>query len=466
MKNRVVTKMLTLMLAGTMTASMIVACGNPDTTTTEVVAENTQVSDEVENSSKQEEEITLICDGSANYKLEAEERDVDFDGNYVFAQYFEGGTQEDMLSGIQNLIAAGNVKINGISLPTTISEMDEREDGTYAYLTNGVKEFTVEADASDEDVTAGGLEAVKMILKAAGTNVTLKLDENGYATAMSMFVTRGALIDEIIDNGDGTSTLISDGEEYAISPDESPMPIPNPDAAPAVTIAFPNDNISENIEVGAIAVVYEDENGWHLQEADKMEGYLVGGADHEDYLFEDLNGETHYFEDADMYNRAFATQNRPGGFVNTQVHFKLTEGDYQITAWFVPGTVDTEKPMIIGFTTGDSSRPRLEAAVEYAKNISENAVVAGSREEAGENVDWVENQSTIDDLNAAIAEAQKSLDDESLTTSAVDGAVYQLYLAVWGSMSDVSAVFSGTAVEGFYDIANPDQEKAAPAEAN
>ena len=464
MKNKVVKKLLTGMLIGSM-AITAVACGAESSATNE---ETQIVEEEAATTTGEEEqigEVKLICDGSANYKLEAEERDTDFDGNYILAEYFEGGTREDMVAGIEELIASGNVDINGIKLPTSIEEMNEY-DGSYAYRVNGVNQFKLDESASVEDVIAGGIEAVTTTVKAAGTNVIFELDENGYATSMSLFVTRGALIDEIVDNGDGTSTLIAQGEEYAISPDESPMPIPNPDAAPAETIKFPNDNISSDAVAGIIAVCYEDQDGWHLQEADAMEGYLVGGADHEDYLFEDMSGETHYFEDADMYNRAFATQNRPGGFVNTQVHFELTEGDYEITAWFVPGTVDTDKPMIIGFTTGDSSRPRLQAAIEYATEIADNAVVADSREEAGDDVDWVESQSTIDDLRAAITEAESAYEDDTLTDSVVDGAVYDLYLAVWGSMSDVSAVFSGTAVEGFYDIANPDQEKAAPAEAN
>ncbi len=190
-----------------------------------------------------------------------------------------------------------------------------------------------------------------------------------------------------------------------------------------------------------------------------MDGYLIGGADHEDYLFKDTEGTVHYFTDADMYQRAFATQNRPGGFVNTQVNFKLTEGEYLVTAWFVPGTAATEKPMIIGFTTGDSARARLGAAIEYAGVIADNTVVASSREEAGEGVDWVEDQATIDALREAIAKAQAAYEDESLTSSAYDGAVYDLHLAVWGSMNDISAVFMGNAVEGFYDIANPDVEK-------
>jgi hypothetical protein len=67
-------------------------------------------------------------------------------------------------------------------------------------------------------------------------------------------------------------------------------------------------------------------------------------------------------------------------------------------------------------------------------------------------------------LNEAIATAQASYDDDSLTPSAIDGSVYELHLAIWGSMSDISAVYMGTAVEGFFDIANPDQEKAAPVE--
>ena len=59
------------------------------------------------------EDVTLICDGTAHYKLEAEGRDMPFDGNYVFAQYFAGGTQEDMINGIKTLIADGAASING-----------------------------------------------------------------------------------------------------------------------------------------------------------------------------------------------------------------------------------------------------------------------------------------------------------------------------------------------------------------
>ena len=49
------------------------------------------------------EHRALICDGSENYKLQAEERDEGtFDGNYIFAQYFEGGTQQGMVAGIKD----------------------------------------------------------------------------------------------------------------------------------------------------------------------------------------------------------------------------------------------------------------------------------------------------------------------------------------------------------------------------
>ena len=406
------------------------------------------------------EDVTLICDGTAHYKLEAEGRDMPFDGNYVFAQYFSGGTQEDMISGIKTLITNGAVKINGFVLPVSVEDLTPTDDGKYAFISNGAPAYTVDADASAEVLTEQGVEAIKSSVKSAGTNVTFTLNENGMADSMSLFITRGALVEGIEDNGDGTSSLIAEGKPYSIPKGGGIGPMMGGgDQKPPVVVAFPNGNIDPAVAVGDIAVCYMLPDGWHLQAADRMDGCLIGGADHEDYLFKDTEGTVHYFTDADMYQRAFATQNRPGGFVNTQNNFKLTEGDYLVTAWFVPGTAATEKPMIIGFTTGQSARDRLAAAIAFAAEIADKAVVASSREEAGEGVDWVEDQATIDTLREAIAAAQAAYEDETLTSSGYDGAVYDLHLAVWGSMNDISAVFMGTAVEGFFDIANPDAEK-------
>ena len=461
-------RILALALALIMAFSLA-ACGSSTTSAattegtaqgeeaTEITAETAEVpADEAQEEAEKAEmpsEITLICDGSASTKLIAEERDADtFDGVYVFAQYFEGGTQEDLMNGVRELIKAGTVSVNDMYLPTCIDEMTANEDGTYSYYTNGSAAFTAEEGTSDDDIIQMGLDAITMDVKAAGTNVTFGLDENGYAVSMALFTTRGALVEAIEDNGDGTSTVYAQGSAYTVGY--------GPESA---TVAFNNDLIDEDVEIGNICVCWQDAEGWHLKSADRMDGYLIGGADHEDYLFEDVDGTVHYFEDADMYARAFETANRPGGFVNTQNNFELTEsGAYLVTAWFVPGTASTEKPMIIGFTTGDSARARLEAAIAYANNIADTAVVAASREEAGEDVNWVEDQATIDTLREAIAVAQAALDNEELTSSEIDAAVYQLHLAIWGSMSDISAVFMGTAVEGFMDIANPDQEKADP----
>ena len=95
-----------------------------------------------------ETQVTLICDGTANYKLEAEERDADFDGNYVFAKYFAGGTQADMLDGIKNLIAEGAASINGFALPCDAQSLAGTEDGELVYIINGAPGYTAQPGAS------------------------------------------------------------------------------------------------------------------------------------------------------------------------------------------------------------------------------------------------------------------------------------------------------------------------------
>ena len=388
--------------------------------------------------------VTAVCDGSATYKVEAEMRDGDFDGNYYFGQFFDGELKE----GISALIAAGAVSINDIALPTSTEGMIAQADGTFAYNTNGQAAFTVAADATEADVVAGGLEAVTSDLKKAGTNVTVTTDENGKAVAMNIFVTQGALVDSVADNGDGTVTVYVQGAPYSVGFGDA-----------AQTVVFPAENAA-TAQPGLICVAWEDNTGWHMQAPDTKTGKLVSGADHEYYDFQLEDGTVEHYVDAEMYTRSFADANRPGQLTNTVINFELQ--DFEITACFVPGTAESEHPMLIGFVTGDNAKARLAAAIAYAQNIHDTAVLADSREAAGADACWVDDQAILDELQAGIDAAQAILDNDALLGADYDKAVYTLYIVVWGSNSDIGAVFSGTNVDGFYDKANPDVEKAGP----
>ena len=54
------------------------------------------------------------------------------------------------------------------------------------------------------------------------------------------------------------------------------------------------------------------------------------------------------------------------------------------------------------------------------------------------------------------------LADKEATAQEVDNTAYDIQIAVWGSNSDVSAVFMGTAKDGYFDKADGG-EHALPA---
>ena len=139
--------------------------------------------------------------------------------------------------------------------------------------------------------------------------------------------------------------------------------------------------------------------------------------------------------------------------MNAQVHFGLS--DHTCTFWFIPGT-----DMPIGITTNGNARPRLMAAIRFAENVAQKAVVAPSRAEVPEGCDWVDDEQILADLKAAIVRARAAHDDVSRSDSEIDLATYELFIALWGSNSDIGAVFAGTNVDGFYDKVNPNIDKS------
>lgn len=377
--------------------------------------------------------ITVVCDGTAAYKLEAEKRDHGFDGNYYFAQFFPCPLKE----GVAKLAEAGKITINGFPLPASYGELAEDEKGVKCFKVNAQPIITF-PDREGRSFADTAVSAVGMLLKAAATEVTLTLDKNGYAEHMSIWKHAATLIDRLEKSGNMVTPITTGGAPFTVGMRDK------------VRVDFPAQQVDSRLSDGCIGIDWADADGWHLTLADGRKGYLTDGADHQFYLF---NGVKYY--DADMYARSFSAGNRPGQYVNTQVHFGL--GEFACTFWFIPGT-----DMPIGITTNENARPRLMAAIHFAENVAEKAVVAPSRAEVPEGCDWVDDERILDELKAAIVRARAAHDDASRSDSEIDLATYELFIALWGSNSDIGAVFTGTNVDGFYDKANPDVEKPRP----
>ena len=348
--------------------------------------------------------FTLVCDGSAAYKIAAEERDfkMGFDGNYVLDDYF--GT--DIKAGVEALISKGGVTIN--DRPATMDEVTQS-------------------------------------LKSSGTNITLTV-ENGAVTKMKLFSTAGILVDEVKQSSNGTIIVTGDGKELTI----------------------PAANVDNGVEPYVVCVYWEGADGMHIRPADKLTGKLVKSDDHAGVII-NIDGKDINFAGADMYQRGASAGSRPGGYANTTDRLDLEE--YELTAWLIPGTKDTDNPMIIAFTTGTSerARARLQGAIDYAQNLVDMTVIAERAEDAAAKTElkeyhWLKSEdiAVLDGLKKAIADAKAVLADKAVTAQEVDDTAYDIQIAVWGSNSDVSAVFSGNAKDGYFDKADGG-EHALPA---
>ncbi len=346
-------------------------------------------------------EVTAVCDGSATYKIAAEDRDfkMGFDGNYFLDDYFGS----DIKTGVEALIKKGGVTVN--DRPATIDE-------------------------------------VTQVLKSSGTNIMLMV-EKGAATKMELFSTAGILVDEVKKNADGTVTINGN-------------------------LTVPAANVAAGVEPYVVCVYWEGADGMHIQPADKLTGKLVKSDDHAGVII-NIDGKDINFAGADMYQRNASAGNRPGGYANTTDRLDLEE--YELTAWLIPGTKDTDNPMIIAFTTGtpENASARLQGAIDFAQNLVDMTVIAESAEDAAAKTDlkeyhWIKPEDTavLDGLKQAIADAKAVLADKNATAQEVDNTAYDIQIAVWGSNSDVSAVFMGTAKDGYFDKADGG-EHALPA---
>ena len=370
-----------------------------------------------------EETVSAFVDGTAGFKVELEPRDQGYNGPFFFAPYFE-----DTKAGLTELVNSGVVTKNG---------------------------FVLEGEKGMNDLTQA--------LKSSGTQITLTVAD-GKITKMDLFTTAGALIDHLEETADGIVAYNNPAEKFMVTEGFGPM-------ATRKDVVFPAANVAEILS-GAICVYWEEPDGFHMKPADPVKGWLTDGADHQFFVLKDENGVETKFVDAAMYSREFSEGNRPGQFINTQMNFGMQ--DIEVTVWFIPGTVGTDNWMPIGITGGENAKARLEAAVAYTQHALDVTVVAESEEDAKakaadpSDFHWVKEAVTVAhvseitgkdsegilDLVKAHLDSANALLANGASNAEYDQAAYELFITMWGSSSDIGAVFMGTAQEGFYDVAD------------
>lgn len=342
-------------------------------------------------------------------------------------QYFKEG---NALDGVEAILEAGRYYVNGYQVPASEEECGEafvvmgyyklykNDDGTWAAENN---------QRTGTDFVDARMGMVEALSRTTGLPVYIyDTDGDGYADMIDSSFYAVALVDTLIDNGDGTISL--DRGDFALTKTNLDVN----------TVRFNKENVDPSIKEGDFAMFWRDyENGWMLQREIPVTGYLTDAADHQYYVF---NGE----EIIDGMNNPKAsinTANRPGQYSNAHLAFGL--GDVEITFW-----VTTEGNIASGFTSDDNAALCLERAIAVCEGYEADVVVStdGSELAAGTNWVTVEDMATYDE---AIRAAKSVLADETAKNSALDTATYNLFLATWGADAKYEEIQQGIIPGGF-----------------
>lgn len=363
----------------------------------------------------------------------------------MYNEYFENRNAQD---GVKEILTNGNFYINGFAIPESEEVLaSEWPDG---YLLNQ-SPWLVETD-NGYQVDGNDYELYEEAALAAATGFDAGLevrlvDTNGddYADRIDMDYVEAVIVDQIIENDDGTFSIrraevdpqytwdndgtLFDGDHFTESSGE----------------VFSTENFDDSLREGEIGLFWYEPDGWAIERGLEVNGILVDGADHEYYQI----GDTKY-QDAMRFSRDnIIISNRCGEFTNVQKYFGFMDNDEDLTVslWFVPTSDSKLWAAPAGFTSGENATVFLEKAIEMAKEKLGSVVVSTDGSDVADGKDWVV-QDVYDDLEKAIARAEDVLASKP-SSEVLDYQTYLLYFALNGSGDDIGASFAGFDYDGF-----------------
>lgn len=339
-----------------------------------------------------------------------------------FDEYFEGSAE----AGVEALLNEGKVYINGLAIPgeaeyyamNGADAIWQEESGNWSW-----RNFPwVSSERTGEETFE---EARKNFLNGVTTARGMRADflaETGNDTvdAISISIVNSALVDEIIENEDGSYTIA------------------------AISATASGENYDTSIEVGDIIIYWEDGDGMHIEQAIAEEGiyhYIIGDPLDDAALMDLIDGEE--FIDARM-GRTIQSGCRPNQFAQVLERFDIQ--DNEMIGWW------TSTHYLIGLTrTEESARATLEEAIEKAEAGTEGIVVSEDGSDVAGDVYWVDSE-VWGAFEEKLAEAKEMLSDEAATSTQMDQMLSELADA-YGSETALGDHMSGTkGVQGFKEL--------------
>ncbi|MCD7929024.1 MAG: S-layer homology domain-containing protein, partial [Clostridiales bacterium] len=326
----------------------------------------------------------------------------------AYDAYFETTAAE----GVEALLNAGACYVNGIQVPASA---DEVEDGVYyvdgvesLYLTDEGWGYNVHKTTSlgNDTFDVARLAFYETLTTVRGHVTKLTLDEDGNVERIDVDSYEVVLVNDIVDNGDGTVTI--QRGEFDLETARVRVDIE--------TISFPAENVDSSIEIGDIAYYYYGPDGWVITCAIPVVGTVTKDSDGAFVVtMSDGNPYTSMESNVSRYNLCDA--GRPTQFYN-QTYTRLGLTDLEVNVWCTPNGYP------IGFTFADPEAA-LTAAIAVCKEALEGVVAAEDEEDvpAGTLWAWAED---IEAFEAAIAEAEALAADEDATAFDYSWGIYEL----------------------------------------
>ncbi|MDR1188994.1 MAG: hypothetical protein LBK95_16355 [Bifidobacteriaceae bacterium] len=327
----------------------------------------------------------------------------------------------DARQGVSDLIAAGAVRINDVTVPVALGQdaysvdqfdinggraLWKNADGTWSW---NIHPLFSGSDQGYEEAVVAFVNGVTMLRGITydltiSSGVVTGLDARVFDVVFANTVTRGT---------DYTTITLVEPSGVTARPDPS-------------TIQFPNANVEGAPQSQDMVLYWNDGQGWHLEQATSEEVVLTANIPETGSIFGTVNGEP--MVDS-LLTLASSPWNRPSQPIRGIVW--MDEGQATVIQWTcAPG-------ITVGFSRGERARAALEAALDKAQEALATTQVsaAGDGTDVASGELWVTQEyRTI--FTQAVADARAAYDNDDLTNSQYEGALYRLAQAYGGRTGD------------------------------
>ena len=325
----------------------------------------------------------------------------------LFNKYFNG----DAKAGVEALLAAGKVSINGIPLPKTEDELTVYNINKFQALYKGEKGWGYEVHKTKTDTNMSFADArlglINMVSTVCGHTTKLYLGADGKVEKIDASNVESVFVTDIISHG--VTTEIKRGD-FQLETNRGARPDVN-------DIAFA---INDEVEIGDMVYYYYGADGWVCFKAPSVTGTIEHSdsiAGGKGYV---ING-TDARRESNVSRYNLRTYNRPTQF--WEAYDALGLNEIAVNVWCTA----TGNP--IGFSYGTNGKTAMKKAVETCKALMEGVVISEDGEGLAAGTRWIA-QEYMTEFQTALAAAEKYSKSNAIGVCEWDQYIYELAAAL------------------------------------